>query len=286
MWCRVPAAYRAGPILTAPRMATSGMRPDSALTNAGWAEYHGQERYLTRVRGGDGLRRPRRQGSLRKRQPSDVSRGHGMQGLTMDYALTLNAIARRAEAPYGAARYHPSRGPDPPPDAPSRSSRRARRLAAALQSLGVRPGDRVATPAGTTTGIRGIRAVPLLGAVLHALNLRLHADELAYIARHGGPGRPGGRVARPLLDSGSGRASRPYRPPHGDRAPPGAPDYARGRARRPDSRARARRARCCRHKSTGNHWPVEGRGLLAPGARAAPMTAMAGSRHQRGRSSP
>ena len=39
--------------------------------------------------------------------------------------------------------------------------------------------------AGTTTATsRPTSRVPLLGAVLHTLNLRLHPDELAYIARH------------------------------------------------------------------------------------------------------
>jgi fatty-acyl-CoA synthase len=60
------------------------------------------------------------------------------------------------------------------------------RLARALtEELGVRPGDRVAT-----FGFNSIRhfelyyAVPLIGAVLHTVNVRLFDDQIAYIVNH------------------------------------------------------------------------------------------------------
>jgi fatty-acyl-CoA synthase len=109
-----------------------------------------------------------------------------MRGLTMDYPLTLAAVARRAESLYGD-RPVVSRRPD---GAVHRSSwsatlRRAHRLASALRGLGVAPGARVATLCWNhDRHLEAYFAVPLLGAVLHTLNLRLHPDELAYIARH------------------------------------------------------------------------------------------------------
>ena len=63
--------------------------------------------------------------------------------------------------------------------------RRARALGGALQKAGVQPGDRVATL--MWNGYRHLEcylAIPAIGAVLHTLNLRLHADELAYIVNH------------------------------------------------------------------------------------------------------
>jgi len=109
-----------------------------------------------------------------------------VRGLTMDYPLTLAAIARRTESLFGA-RPVVSRRVDRSVHRTTYAEclHRARRLAAALRRLGVRPGDRVATLCWNhDRHLEAYFAVPLLGAVLHTLNLRLHPDELAYIARH------------------------------------------------------------------------------------------------------
>lgn len=62
---------------------------------------------------------------------------------------------------------------------------RVRRLAGALVALGVRPGDRVATLAGNHhRHLELYLAIPLAGAVLHTVNLRLRPDEIAYVVDH------------------------------------------------------------------------------------------------------
>jgi fatty-acyl-CoA synthase len=62
---------------------------------------------------------------------------------------------------------------------------RAGRLAHALERLGVRPGDKVATLAWNHyRHLEAYFAVPMMGAVVHTLNLRLHPSELTFIARH------------------------------------------------------------------------------------------------------
>ena len=59
---------------------------------------------------------------------------------------------------------------------------RACRLRAALEKLGVKPGDRVATFARNThQHLELILGVPAAGAVIHPLNIRLHRDQLEYI---------------------------------------------------------------------------------------------------------
>jgi acyl-CoA synthetase (AMP-forming)/AMP-acid ligase II len=63
--------------------------------------------------------------------------------------------------------------------------RRAKRMANALRTLGVKMGDRVATVA--WNGYRHMElyyAVSGSGAVLHTINPRLFADQIAYIANH------------------------------------------------------------------------------------------------------
>src|SRR6201984_1044132 len=64
---------------------------------------------------------------------------------------------------------------------------RCDRWSAALQRLGVRPGDRVATIAPNTHAqLESFYAVPQLGAVLVPVNYRLTPDDFVYIVNHSG----------------------------------------------------------------------------------------------------
>jgi fatty-acyl-CoA synthase len=63
--------------------------------------------------------------------------------------------------------------------------RRARALAAVLQDCGIRKGDRVATLMWNHyMHLEAYFAIPVVGGIVHTLNLRLHPDELAYIVNH------------------------------------------------------------------------------------------------------
>src|SRR2546427_12423920 len=111
-----------------------------------------------------------------------------MNGLMMDFPLTLAAIFRRAEA-LSSAREIVTRLPDKPIHRYRYRdfAERTRRLVRALHDLGVQPGERVATLAWNHyQHLEAYFAVPLAGGVLHTLNLRLHHDELAYIINHAG----------------------------------------------------------------------------------------------------
>src|SRR6188472_1298529 len=108
-----------------------------------------------------------------------------MDGLMMDRPLLIRDIARRAERLFGereiVSRTH---------DGVERSTyaevvNRAQRIASALQDLGVKPGDRVATFGwNSRRHLELYLAVPSMGAVLHTLNIRLFEDDLRYIVEH------------------------------------------------------------------------------------------------------
>ena len=64
---------------------------------------------------------------------------------------------------------------------------RCDRWSAALQGLGVRQGDRVATIAPNTHAqLEAFYAVPQIGAVLVPINYRLTAEDFVYIVNHSG----------------------------------------------------------------------------------------------------
>ncbi|MDB5074024.1 MAG: fatty-acid--CoA ligase, partial [Chloroflexi bacterium] len=111
-----------------------------------------------------------------------------MDGLIMDYQLTIPAILRRADALYGG-REIVSRRPDKSLHRYTyrHMVERAKRLALALTALGVQRGDRVATLAWNHhQHLEAYFGIPASGAVLHTLNLRLHPDDLCYIMGHAG----------------------------------------------------------------------------------------------------
>ena len=106
----------------------------------------------------------------------------------MNYQLTLAAIMQRAESLHGP-REIVTRLPDKQLHRYTYADfiRRAKRLALALQRLGVQPGERVATLSWNHyQHLEAYFAIPVSGAVIHTLNLRLAADDLAYIANHAG----------------------------------------------------------------------------------------------------
>jgi fatty-acyl-CoA synthase len=107
-----------------------------------------------------------------------------LTGLMMDdYPLSLTAVVQRAER-FSTEREVVSRRPD---GAIHRTTMgecagRARRLSSALAERGISDGDRVATLLwNQPEHLELYFAVPLMGAVIHTLNPRLHRDELGFI---------------------------------------------------------------------------------------------------------
>jgi fatty-acyl-CoA synthase len=108
-----------------------------------------------------------------------------MQGLMMDYPLTLTPLMERARRLFPKKEIVTKAGPTLERSNYGELTTRIARLAGALRQLGVEPGDRVATFAWNNTRHLEIYfAVPCMGAVLHPLNLRLPGEQLAYIINH------------------------------------------------------------------------------------------------------
>jgi fatty-acyl-CoA synthase len=110
-----------------------------------------------------------------------------LQGGTQDFPLTLNHVLGRARSVHHGAEVVSLL------DAEGTTKRatlaevaaRADRLAAGLRSLGVQPGDRVGTFAwNSQEHLEAYYAVPCSGAVLHTLNPRLSAAQVAYTVNH------------------------------------------------------------------------------------------------------
>ncbi len=105
-----------------------------------------------------------------------------MPGLMQSTPLTLRLIFERFRTVYADGRLVDHEGETTYGEVADRILRLARVL---TEDLGVQPGDRVAT-----FGFNSIRhfelyyAVPLVGAVLHTLNVRLFDDQIAWIANH------------------------------------------------------------------------------------------------------
>jgi fatty-acyl-CoA synthase len=109
-----------------------------------------------------------------------------MKGTMMDFPLTLNHILDHAGALFGSSEIV-SRLPNKSLHRYTYRDfyRRARALAEALQTAGLKPGDRVATLMWNHyVHLETYFGVPAAGGVLHTVNLRLHPNDLAYIINH------------------------------------------------------------------------------------------------------
>jgi fatty-acyl-CoA synthase len=109
-----------------------------------------------------------------------------LAGRMMDFPLTLTHFLERARTYYPRSEVI-SRNVDKSLHRYTFADfyKRTCRLANALTRLGVKPGDRVATLSWNHyRHLETYYAVPAMGAVVHTLNLRLHPNDLGYIARH------------------------------------------------------------------------------------------------------
>ncbi|MEK7879061.1 MAG: AMP-binding protein, partial [candidate division NC10 bacterium] len=111
-----------------------------------------------------------------------------MKGLMMNFPLTLTHFFERSRRLF-ARKTLATRIPGAPMFRYTYAdfAGRTARLAGALRKLGLKKGDRVGTFAWNSHRHLEIYwAVPLLGGVLHTVNIRLSPQDVAYIINHAG----------------------------------------------------------------------------------------------------
>ncbi len=111
-----------------------------------------------------------------------------IESTMQDFPLTITHLLRHGRSVYSQSKVLTYEGPD----AEVREATfaevadRADQLAAALTKLGVESGDRVGTFMwNNQRHMEAYLAIPCMGAVLHTLNIRLFAEQLAYVINHG-----------------------------------------------------------------------------------------------------
>jgi len=108
-----------------------------------------------------------------------------MRGLMQDDQLTLTRFLQRAMAFYPRQQIVTRTPAGDHRETYEELGERVARLANALRGLGVGPGDRVGSFGfNTFRHLELYFAVPCMGSVLHTLNIRLHPDQVAWIANH------------------------------------------------------------------------------------------------------
>jgi fatty-acyl-CoA synthase len=102
-----------------------------------------------------------------------------------DFPLTITSILRHGATVYGRSECVTWQGDTARHTTYAEVARNAERLAAALTRLGVGAGDRVATFCWNhQEHLEAYYAVPCMGAVVHTLNIRLPAHQVAHIVNH------------------------------------------------------------------------------------------------------
>ncbi|WP_224241921.1 long-chain fatty acid--CoA ligase [Hyalangium gracile] len=98
--------------------------------------------------------------------------------------LTLSLVLRRAARIGGARPVVTARPEGGERRTWAQVTERALRLCGALRRLGVRPGERVATFGWNHhQHLELLLGVPLLGAIVHPINVRLHPDDVVHVSR-------------------------------------------------------------------------------------------------------
>ncbi|HEY1579005.1 MAG TPA: fatty acid--CoA ligase [Terracidiphilus sp.] len=109
-----------------------------------------------------------------------------MPSTMSDYQLTIGSIFEHGVRVHAESEVITWMGDHPRRATYREVGERVRRLACALQRLGIRPGDRVGTFCWNhQEHIEAYYSISSMGAVAHTLNIRLFPDQLSFVINHG-----------------------------------------------------------------------------------------------------
>jgi fatty-acyl-CoA synthase len=108
-----------------------------------------------------------------------------MDATMMHMPMTVQMILSHGQRVFPESRVSTFDGHDVSHTSYSTIADNAARLATALGSIGVKPGDRVATFSWNNTAhMEAYLAIPSMGAIMHSVNIRLSAEHIAYVMNH------------------------------------------------------------------------------------------------------
>lgn len=108
-----------------------------------------------------------------------------MDATMMRFPLTTQMILRRGARLFATSQVISFDGEKLHRATYAQVAERAQKLATALQALGLKPGERVGTLCwNVQPHLEAYLAIPAMGNVLHTVNVRLSAEQIAYIIDH------------------------------------------------------------------------------------------------------
>ncbi|MFN8035327.1 MAG: long-chain fatty acid--CoA ligase [Acidimicrobiia bacterium] len=108
-----------------------------------------------------------------------------LESTMQDFPITIPMILRHGARVFADSRVLTFTGDGSRRATFAEVATRAEQLAAALVALGIGPGDRVGTfQWNNQEHLEAYLAIPCMGAVMHTVNIRLFAEQMAYVVNH------------------------------------------------------------------------------------------------------
>src|ERR1700726_2011543 len=176
-WQRAAASMRSAPVIEPVWVTAMSIEGSAATSRHGWCTACGMPSTISTTSAPVGLAPGQRQNVQRRVVP--------MNSTMQDAPLSITELFRHGAQVFPDSEIITFEGERARHTSYAKVAERVNRLAGALRTLGIVPGDRVGTLCWNhQEHIEAYFAIPCMGAVLHTLNLRLPPPQLAQIINH------------------------------------------------------------------------------------------------------